>query len=162
MSESSEYITLKFDFEFCGGGVQFLSRVWLCDPWTAAHQAPLSFTISGVCSNSCSLSGWCHPVISSSVASFSFCLQSFPASGPFPVSQLFTSGGQSIGALASASVLSMNIQGGFPLGLTDVILLSKGLSRVFSGTTVWSHPFFSALISLWSSSHICIWLLEKP
>ena len=65
-------------------------------------------------------------------------------------------------SLSFSTSPSMNIQGGFPLGLTDVILLSKGLSRVFSGTTVWSHPFFSALISLWSSSHICIWLLEKP
>ena len=91
----------------------------------------------GACSNSCSLSGWCHPTVSSSVIPFSSCLQSFPASGSFPVSQPFASGGQSIGASASASVLPMNIQDWFPLGLTDLISLqSKGLSRVFSNTTV--------------------------
>ena len=91
----------------------------------------------GACSNSCPLSCWCHPTISSSVVPFS-CLQSFPASGSFPVSQLFTSGGQSIGD--SASVLPMNIQHCFPLGLTGVISLqSKGLSRVFSNTTVQKH-----------------------
>ena len=85
----------------------------------------------GVCSNSCPLSQWCHPTISSSVIPFSSCTQSFPASGSFPMSQLFTSGSQSIGA--SASVLPVNIQGWFPLGLTGLIsLLSKGLSRVFS------------------------------
>ena len=83
-----------------------------------------------VCVNSCPLSWWCHPTISSSAARFFFCLQSFPASGSFPVNQLFTSGGQSIGV--SASILPMNIQGWFPLGLTGLIsLLSKGLSRVF-------------------------------
>ena len=87
------------------------------------------------CSNSCPSSQWCHPTISSSVVPFSSRLQSFPASGPFPMSQFFPSGGQSIGASASASVLPMNIQGWFPLGLTDLISLqSKGLSRVFSST----------------------------
>ena len=92
---------------------------------------------SRVCSNSCPLSQWCHPTISSSVVPFSFCLQSFPASRPFLMSQLFTSSGQSIGASASASVLPMNIQGWFPLELTGwVSLQSKGLSRVFSSTTV--------------------------
>ena len=85
------------------------------------------------CSNSCPLCRWCHPTISSSTAPFSSCPQSFPASGYFPISQLLTSGGQSIGASASASVLPMNIQGWFPLGLTGLISLqSKGLSRVFS------------------------------
>ena len=89
------------------------------------------------CSNSCPLSWWCHPTISSSVVPYSSCLQSFPASGSFPVSQLFASGGQSTGASASASVLLMNIQGWFPLGLTGFIsLLSKGLSRVFFRTIV--------------------------
>ena len=93
---------------------------------------------------------------------FSSCLLSFPASGSFPMSWLFASGGQSFGASASASVLSVNVQGWFPLGLTGLIsLLSKGLSRVFSNSTVWKHQFFSAQPSLWSSSHICIWLLEK-
>ena len=117
----------------------------------------------GVCSNSCPLRWWCHPTISSSVAPFSSCPQSFPASGSFPVSWLSTSGGQSIGAPASASVLPMNIQGWFPLGLTGFIsLLSKWLSRVFSSTTVWKHQFFSAQLSLWSTSHIHTWQLEKP
>ena len=111
------------------------------------------------CSNSCPSSQWCHPTISSSVVSFS-CLQSFPASGSFPVSRLFASGGHSIGA--SASVLPMNIQGWFPLGLTGLVSLqSKGLSRVFSSTTVWKHQFFSAQPSLWSNSVIHTSLLEN-
>ena len=93
----------------------------------------------------------------------SFCFQSFPVSGSFPVSQFFPSGGQSIGASASASVLPMNIQGWSPLVLTILIsLLSKGLSRVFSSTTVQKHQFFGTQPSLWSSSHICAWLQEKP
>ena len=91
----------------------------------------------GTCSNSCLLCQWCHPTISSSVSPFSSCPQSFLASGSFPVNQLFTSGGQCIWASASSSVLPVNIQGSFPLGLTSLIsLLSKGLSRVFSSTTV--------------------------
>ena len=99
-----------------------------------------------------------HPVIP-----FSSCLQSFPASGSFPMSQLFASGGQSIGTSASPSVFPMNIQDWFPLRLTGWIsLLSKGLSRVFSNTTVQKHQFFSTQPSLWSNSHICTWLLEKP
>ena len=109
------------------------------------------------------LSQWCHPTTSSSVIPFSSRLQSFPASGSFPMSQFFESGGQSIGASASASVLPMNNQGWFPLRLTHLIpLLSKGLSRVFSSPTAWKHQFFSAQPSLWSNSHIHIWLLEKP
>ena len=93
-------------------------------------------------SNSCPLSQWCHPTISSSVAPFSFS-QSFPASGSFPMSQLFTSGGQSTGASASAWVFAMNIHGWFPLGLTGLISLkSKGLSRVFSTTTFQKHQFY--------------------
>ena len=96
------------------------------------------------CSNSGLWSRWCHPTISSSVVPFSSCLQSFPAIGPFPVNQFFASGGQSIGVSASASVLPMNIQDWFPLGLTSLISLqSKVLSRVFSNTTVWKHQFFS-------------------
>ena len=90
----------------------------------------------GTCSNACPLSQWCHPTISSSVSPFSSCLQSFLASGSFPVSQFFTSGGQSTGTSASASVLPMNIQVWLPLGLTGLILQSKGLSRVFSNTAV--------------------------
>ena len=97
----------------------------------------------GVGSNSHLLSQWHHSTISSSVAPFALCLQSFPASGSFPMSHLFASGGQSIGALASASVLLMNIQGWFPLGLTGLTSVqSKGLSRVFSSTTVQNHEFF--------------------
>ena len=93
-----------------------------------------------VCSNSCPLSQWCHPTISSSVTLFSSCLQSFPGSGSFPVSWHLASGGQSIGASASTSVLLMNIQGLFPLGVTGWITLqSKGLSRVFSNITIWKH-----------------------
>ena len=97
-----------------------------------------------VCSDSCPLSWWCYLTISSSVIPFSSCLQSFPASGSFLMSWLFTSGGQSIGASASASVLPVNIQCWFPLGLTGLISLqSKGLSRVFFSTAVWRHQFFS-------------------
>ena len=100
---------------------------------------------SRVCSNSCPLSQWCYLTISFSAAPFSFCLQSFPASGSFPMSQFFTSNGQSIGASASASVLPMNIQGWFPLGLTGLISLqSKGLSRVFSSAKISKHLPHSA------------------
>ena len=113
-----------------------------------------------VCSNSCPLSQWCHPTISSSVVPISSHLQSFPASGSFPMSWLFPSGGQSIGASASASVFPKNIQGWFPLGQTGLnSLLSKGLSRVFSSTTVQNHQFFGTQPSLWSNSHIHTWLL---
>ena len=116
-----------------------------------------------VCSNSCPLIQRCHPTILSSVVPFSSCLQSFPASGSCPVSPFFKSGGQSIGASASASVLPMNIQDWFPLGWTGVISLqSKGLSRVLSNTEVQKHQFFGAQLSLWSYSHIHTWLLEKP
>ena len=115
------------------------------------------------CSNSCPLSQWCHPTISSSVVPFSSCLQSSLASGTFPMSQFFTSGGQNIGASALASILPMNFQDWFPLGLTGLIsLLSKGLSRVFYNTTVQKHQFFSAQPFLWSNFHIHTWLLEKP
>ena len=116
-----------------------------------------------VCSNSCPLSRWCHPTISSSVTHFSSCPQSFPVSGYFPMSWLFTSGSQSIGALASATVLLVNIQGWFILGLTGLIsLLSKGLSKVFSSTTIRKHQFFSNQPSLWPNSHTHTWLLGKP
>ena len=101
------------------------------------------------CSNSCPSNWWCHPTISSSVIPFSSCLQSFPASESFIMSQFFASGGQSIGITASAAVLPMNIQDWFPLGLTGLIsLLSKGHSRVFSNTTVQKHQFFGAQLSL--------------
>ena len=115
----------------------------------------------GVCSDSCPLSQWCHPTISTSVSPFFSCPQSFPASGSFPVSQLFASGGQSIEV--SASVLPMNIQDWFPLGWTGWISLqSKGLSRVFSTTTIQKHQFFSIQLSLLSNSNIHTWLQEKP
>ena len=116
-----------------------------------------------VCLNSDSLSQWCHPTTSSSVVPFSSCLQSFPEPGSFPMSQLFASGGQTIGASASASVLPMNIQGWLHLGLTGLVsLLSKGLSKVSSSTIVQRHQFFSAQPFLLSGSHIHTWPLEKP
>ena len=115
----------------------------------------------GVYSNSCPLSWWCHPTISSSVVPFLSCLQSFPASRFFLMSWLFASGGQNI--RASASILPINIQDWFPLGLTGLISLkSKGLSRVFSNTAVQKHQVFGSQPSLWSDSHIHTWLLEKP
>ena len=99
-------------------------------------------------SNSCPLSQWCHPTISDSVIPFSSHLQSFPASGSFPVSQLFASGGQTIGASASALVLPMNIQDWFPLGCTGWILQSKGFSIIFYNTTIQKHEFLGAQLSL--------------
>ena len=103
----------------------------------------------GACSNSCPLSRWCHPTISSSVVPFSSCLQSFSASRSFQMSEFFASGGQSIGVSDSASVLPMNVQDWSPLEWTGWISLqSKGLSRVFSNTTVQKHQFFSAQLSL--------------
>ena len=124
---------------------------------------PCSSSTPRVYSNSCPSSQWCRPTISSSLVPFSSCLLSFPASGSFLTNQFFTSGGQSIGVSASASVLPMNTQDWFPLGLTGLIfVLSKGLSRVFSNTTVQKHQFFGAQLSLWSNSHIHTRLLEKP
>ena len=115
------------------------------------------------CSDSYPSSWWCHPTISSSLVPFSSYLQSFPAWGSFPVSQFFTSGGQSFEASASASVLPMNIQDWFLLWLTGLISLqSKRLSRVFSNTTVQKHQLFGTQLSLRSNSHIHTWLLEKP
>ena len=116
-----------------------------------------------VYSNSRPSSQWCHPSISPSVIPFSSHLQSFPASGSFPVSQFFASGGKRIRVSASASVFPMNIQDWFPLGWTGWIsLLSKGLSRVFSNTTVQKHQFFCTQPSVCSNSHIYTSLLEKP
>ena len=113
--------------------------------------------------NSSPLSWWCIPTIPSSVIPFSSLLQSFPASGSFPMSQHFASGGQSIGVSASTSVLPMNTQDWSPLGWTGWISLqSKGLSRVFSNITLQKHQFFGAQLSLWSNSHIHTWPLEKP
>ena len=144
--------------------VQSLSHVWLfATPWTEAHQDSLTSPTPGACSNSCPSSWWCHPAISSSVVPFSSCLQSFLASGSFQLTEFFSSGGQSIGVSASASILPMNIQYWFPLGLTGWIsLLSKGLARVFFNNTAQKHQFFSAQLSLWSNCHIHTGLLEKP
>ena len=115
-----------------------------------------------ICSNSCPLSPWCHPTISSSVTLFSSCPQSFPASASFPMNWPFTSVSQSIGTSASASVFPMNIQSWFPLGWTGgVSLQSRGLPRVFSHTTVQKHQIFGAQLSLWSNSHIHTWLLDS-
>ena len=115
-------------------------------PWTAAHQASLSLTISQSLPSSCSLHQWCHPAVSSSDALFSFYPQSFPALGTFPMSHLFVSNNQNPGASASASALPVNIQGWSSLRLTSLIsLLSKELSRVFSNTTVQRHQFFGIL-----------------
>ena len=126
--------------------VQSLSHVQLFStPWTAATRLPCPSPTPRACWNSCPSSQWCHPTISSSIGPFSSCLQSFPVSGSFWMSWLFASGGQSIGASPSASVFPMNIQDWFPLGSTGWISLqSKGLSRVFSNTTVQKHQFFSA------------------
>ena len=115
----------------------------------------------GVHPNSCPLSQWCHPTISSSVIPFS-CPQSFPASRSFQISQLFTSGGQSIGVSASTSVLPMNTQDWSLEWAGWISLQSKGHSRVFSNTTVQKHQFFGAQLSLQSNSHIHTWPLEKP
>ena len=144
--------------------VQLLSHVWLfATPWTAARQASHPSPTPRVYSNSRPLSQQPHPTISSSVVCFSSCLQSFPASGSFLMSQFFTSGGQSIGVSASASVLPMNIQDWFPLRWTGWISLqTKEVSRFFSSTVVQKHQFFSTQLSLYSSSHIHTWLLEKP
>ena len=125
-------------------------------------RAPCPSPTPGVYSNSCPLSWWYHPTISSSVVPFSSSLQSFPASGSFQMNQFFTSGGQSTEASASASVLPMNIQVWFSLRYTGWISFQfKGLSRVFSNTTDQKHQFISAQLSYYSNSHIHTWLLEK-
>ena len=140
--------------------VQSLSHVRLfVTPWIAARQACLSITNSR---SSLRLT-WCHPAISSSVVPFSSCPQSLPASESFPMSQLFALGGQSTGVSALASFLPMNTQDWSPLGWTGWISLQiKGLSRVFSNTTVQKHQFFGAQLSSQSNSHIHTWPLVKP
>ena len=138
--------------------VQFHRSVVSDSLWPHESQharPPCPSTTPGAHPNPRPLSQWCHPTISSSVVPFSSCPQSFPASESFPMSQLFTSGGQSIGVLASASVLPMNTQDWFPLGWTGWIFLqSKGLSRVFSNTTVQKHQFFGTQLYSQSNSHI--------
>ena len=133
-------------------------------PHESQHARPPCLSPTpGVYSNSCPSSWWCHPTISSSVVPFSSCPQSLPASGSFQMNQLFTWGGQSTGVSASASVLPVSIQDWSPLGWIGCITLqSKGLSRVFSNTTVQKHQFFGAQLSSQSNSHIHTWPLEKP
>ena len=144
--------------------VHSLSRVWLfVTPWIAAHQASLSITSSRSSLKLSPSSRWCHPAISSSVVPFSSSPQSLRASGSFTMTQLFAWGGQSIGVSALASVLPMNTQDWSTLGWTHwTSLQSKGLSRVFSTTTVQKHQFFGAQLSSQFNSHIHTWLLEKP
>ena len=141
--------------------VQSLSHVRLfVTPWTAARWASLSITNSWSLSNPCPLSWWCHPTISSSVVPFFSCPQSLPASESLPMSQLFAWGGQSTGVSALASFLPKKES---PLEWTGWISLqSKGLSRVFSNTTVQKHQFFGAQLSAQSNSHIHTWPQEKP
>ena len=140
------------------------SCLTVCDPMNCSTPGlPVHQPTPGVYPNSCPLNRWCHPTIPSSVIPFSSCHQSFPTSRSFQMSQLFTSGGESIGVSASTSVLPVNTQDWFPLGWTGWISLqSKGLSRVFSNTTVQKHQFFSAQFSLLSNSHIHTWPVEKP
>ena len=132
-------------------------------PHESQHaRPPCSSPTPGVYPNPCLSSRWYHPAISSSVIPFSSCPQSFWALGSFPMSQLFAWGGQSIGVSASTSVLSMNTQDWSPLGWTGWISFQfKGLSRVFSNTTVQKHQFFSTQLSSQSNSHIHTWPLEK-
>ena len=159
---------MKIYSNFSMDSVQFSSVaescLTLCDrmnhstPGLPVHHQRPEFT-----QNSCPSSRCCHPAISSSVVPFSSCRQSFPASGSFPMNQLFASGGQSIGVSTSASVLPMNTQDWSPLEWTGwTSLQSKGLSRVFSNNTVEKHQFFSAQPSSQSNSHIHTWPLEKP
>ena len=145
---------------FTISGLEVSSSLW---PRGLQHiRLPCPSLSPRVCSNSCLLSQWCYLIILSYATLFSFCLQSFPASGSFSVSWLFTLGGQNISSSPSASVLPMNTQGWFPLGLTGLISLQfKGLSRVFSSTTIRKYQFFGTQFSLRSNSHICTWLLEK-
>ena len=154
------------------GSVQFSSVTQVVSDPLQSHESqharpPCPSPTPGVYSNPCPSSRWCHPAISSSVIPFSSCPQCLPASGSFPMSQLFAAGGQSIGVSASASVPPVDTEDWSPLGWTGWISLqSKGLStpqlRVFSNTTVQKHQFFSAQLSSQSSSHIHIWPLEKP
>ena len=139
------------------------SCLTLCDPMDCSRPCfPVHHQLLKLCSNSCPLSRWCHPTISSSVVPFS-CLQSFPNSGAFQMTQFFASGGQSVGVSASTSILPVNTQDRSPSGWTGWISLqSKGLSRVFSNTTVQKHQFFGTQLSSRSNSHMHTWLLEKP
>ena len=153
----SYYLKVQFS------SVQLLSLSDSLWPHESQHtRPPCPSSTPRVYSNSCPLSLWCHPAISSSVIPFSSCPRSLPASGSFPMSQLLEWGGQSIGVSASASVLPMNTQDWSPLEWTGWISLQfKGLSRVFSNTTVQKHQFFGAQLSSQSNSHIHTWPLES-
>ena len=146
--------------------VQFSRLVVSNSLWPHESQhtrPPCPSPTPGVYPNSCGSSQWCYPAISSSIVPFSSCPQSLPASGSFPMSQLFAWGGQSTRVSASASVLPMNIQDWSPLGWTGwTSLQSKGLSRVFSNTTVRKHQFFSTQLSSQSNSHTHTWPMENP
>ena len=154
LQEREPLILVNFEAEkMAPVSVQFSSVAQSCPtlrPYGLQHAwLPCLSPAPGVYSDSHPLSQWCHPTISSSVIPFSSCLQSFPASGSFQMSQLFASGGQSIGVSASGSVLPVNIQDWFPLRWTGLISLqSKGLSGVFSNTTVQKHQFFGSQLSL--------------
>ena len=160
-NNSHSRILYSVHFQF--SSVQLLSCLTLCDPMDHSMPDLHLSEIPGVYSNSCPLSRWCHPTISSSVIPFSSCPQSLPASGSFPMSQLFASVGKSTGVTASASVLPMNTQDWSPLGWTGWISLqSKGLSRIFPNTKVQKYQLFCAQLSSQSNSHIHTWPLEKP
>ena len=150
-----KYCSLQFSHSVVSNSLQ---------PHEPQHcRPPCPSPTPGVYPNSCPLSQWCHPTISFSVVPFSSCLQFSPASGSFKMSQLFASGSQSIRVSASTSVLPMNMQDWSPLGWTGWISLqSKGLSRVFSNTTVQNHQFVGAQLCSQSNSHIHTWPLEKP
>ena len=166
MSCSSQFTALIKNFNSTPSfsSVQCLVTSDSLQPHELQHARPLCPTPThGVYSDSCPSSWWCHPAISSSVIPSSSCPQSLPASGSFPMSQLFSWSGQNIGVLASASVLPVNTQDWSPLGWTGWISLqTKGFSRVFSNTTIQKHQFFSAQLSSQSKSHIHTWPLEKP
>ena len=150
-----EYLSVQFSHSVMSDNLQ---------PHESQHsRTPCPSPTPGVHANSCSLSRWCHPAISSSVIPFSSCPQSLSASGSFPMNQLFAWGNQSIAVSSSASVLPMNTQGWAPLGWTGwTSLQAKGLPRVFSNATVQKHQFFGAQLSSQSNSHIHTWSLEKP
>ena len=154
-TQTSNWVSVQFSHSVMSDSLQ---------PHESQHaRPPCPSPTPGVHSDSHPSSQWCHPAISSSVIPFSSCPQSLPASESFPMSQLFTWGGQSMGGSASALVLTMNTQDWFPSGWTGWISLqSKGLSRVFSNTTVQKHQFFNAQPSSQSNSHIHTWPQEKP
>ena len=164
-SRSSAHVLIFFSYIELHS-VQFSRSVVSDSLWPQGLQyamLPCPSPTPGAYSNACSPSQWCHPTISSSIIPFSSCLQSFTASGSFQMSQFFTSDEQNTLFSALASVLPLNIQDWYPLGWTGwIFLLSKGLSRVFSNTTIQKHQLFGAQLSLYSNSHIPTWLLEKP